>query len=184
MGQGAKDIGGEVKLKQIEKAKELYKRGYIVLPNPDDAVSERHSRKASSRSSSAIHASAWSIMMHSSRLLTTTAHAAQSRIAQDRAYRITDLHAHSVTAPMRRSISSRSTVQARTGMSPWRMMNEWGIPTIYLQSIAYKFAAQLAAKGKYVPPLAMAGGFSLEDHIFKALALGAPYFKAVCMGRS
>jgi glutamate synthase domain-containing protein 2 len=71
-----------------------------------------------------------------------------------------------------------------TGMSPWRMMNEWGIPTIYLQSIAYKFASQLKAKGKYVPDLAIAGGFSLEDHIFKALALGAPFFKAVCMGRS
>ena len=32
--------------------------------------------------------------------------------------------------------------------------------------------------------MAIAGGFSLEDHIFKALALGAPYFKAVCMGRA
>jgi glutamate synthase domain-containing protein 2 len=31
---------------------------------------------------------------------------------------------------------------------------------------------------------AIAGGITLEDHIFKALALGAPYIKAVCMGRS
>lgn len=64
------------------------------------------------------------------------------------------------------------------------MMNEWGIPTIYLQAIAYNFASQLKAKGRYVPDLAIAGGFSLEDHIFKALALGAPFFKAVCMGRA
>jgi glutamate synthase domain-containing protein 2 len=71
-----------------------------------------------------------------------------------------------------------------TGMSPWRMMNEWGIPTIYLQAFAYKFASQLKAKGRFVPSLAMAGGFSLEDHIFKALALGSPFFKAVCMGRA
>jgi glutamate synthase domain-containing protein 2 len=71
-----------------------------------------------------------------------------------------------------------------TGMSPWRMMNEWGIPTIYLQSIAYRFAKEMRAKGKHVPHLAIAGGFSLEDHIFKALSLGAPYFKAVCMGRA
>jgi glutamate synthase domain-containing protein 2 len=69
-------------------------------------------------------------------------------------------------------------------MSPWRMMNEWGIPTLYLQALAYKFATQLKAKGRYVPDLAMAGGFTLEDHIFKVLALGAPYFKAVCMGRA
>jgi glutamate synthase domain-containing protein 2 len=30
----------------------------------------------------------------------------------------------------------------------------------------------------------MAGGLSLEDHVFKALALGAPFVKLVCMGRS
>jgi hypothetical protein len=30
----------------------------------------------------------------------------------------------------------------------------------------------------------LAGGFSFEDGIFKALALGAPYTKAVCMGRA
>jgi glutamate synthase domain-containing protein 2 len=71
-----------------------------------------------------------------------------------------------------------------TGMSPWRMMNEWGIPTIYLQSLAHQFASRLQAKGKHVPDLAVAGGFSLEDHIFKALALGAPFFKALCMGRA
>jgi glutamate synthase domain-containing protein 2 len=35
-----------------------------------------------------------------------------------------------------------------------------------------------------VPDLAMAGGFSDETHVFKALALGAPNFKAVCMGRA
>jgi len=27
-----------------------------------------------------------------------------------------------------------------TGMSPWRMMQEWGIPTFYLQSMAYECA--------------------------------------------
>jgi glutamate synthase domain-containing protein 2 len=69
-------------------------------------------------------------------------------------------------------------------MSPWRMMNEWGIPTIYLEALAYKFAGELRAKGKYVPDLAIAGGFSLEDHVFKAIALGAPFVKAVCMGRA
>jgi glutamate synthase domain-containing protein 2 len=71
-----------------------------------------------------------------------------------------------------------------TGMSPWRMMNEWGIPTIYLESMAYNFARRLDEQGAFVPDLAIAGGFSLEDHVFKALALGAPYVKAVCMGRA
>ncbi|MDO8672109.1 MAG: glutamate synthase-related protein, partial [Dehalococcoidia bacterium] len=71
-----------------------------------------------------------------------------------------------------------------TGMSPWRMMNEWGIPTIYLQAMTYSMLKQLEAKGAFIPDIAMAGGFSLEDHIFKAMAMGAPYVKAVCMGRA
>jgi glutamate synthase domain-containing protein 2 len=64
------------------------------------------------------------------------------------------------------------------------MMEEWGIPTFYLQAMAYKFAKRLAARGEWIPDLAMAGGFSTEDHIFKVLAMGSPYFKAVCMGRA
>jgi len=47
-----------------------------------------------------------------------------------------------------------------TGMSPWPMMEEWGIPTFYLQSLAYEFAEKLSQKGERVPDLAMAGGFS------------------------
>src|SRR4030043_1047389 len=35
-GQGAKDIGGEVKIKSLAKAQELKKRGNIVLPDPED----------------------------------------------------------------------------------------------------------------------------------------------------
>ena len=32
--------------------------------------------------------------------------------------------------------------------------------------------------------MAFAGGLAREDHIFKALALGAPFTKLVCMGRA
>jgi glutamate synthase domain-containing protein 2 len=71
-----------------------------------------------------------------------------------------------------------------TGMSPWRMMQEWGIPTFYLQSLAHEFAGRLTKKKMRVPDLAIAGGFSMEDHVFKAIAMGAPYVKAVCMGRA
>jgi glutamate synthase domain-containing protein 2 len=64
------------------------------------------------------------------------------------------------------------------------MMNEWGIPTFYLQSLAIEFANKLTRRGMRVPDMAMAGGFSTEDGVYKALAMGTPYFKAVCMGRA
>jgi glutamate synthase domain-containing protein 2 len=69
-------------------------------------------------------------------------------------------------------------------MSPWRMMEEWGVPSLYLHSAAYEYASILEKNGERVPDLAFAGGFSSEDGVFKALALGAPYTKAVCMGRA
>jgi glutamate synthase domain-containing protein 2 len=71
-----------------------------------------------------------------------------------------------------------------TGMSPWRMMEEWGIPSVYLHAAAYEFAKKLSDKGERVPDMAFAGGFSSEDGVFKAIALGAPFSKAVCMGRA
>ena len=47
-----------------------------------------------------------------------------------------------------------------------------------------EFCEKLAKKGMRIPDLAIAGGFSLEDHVFKVLAMGSPYVKAVCMGRA
>jgi len=185
-GQGAKDIGGEVKLKTLERALELKKRGYIVLPDPEiSAVQkafreeefkefERHSRLG---------------MVESDGFAKAVKHyrdvGAKFVSLKTGAYRIADLaRAMRFSSDAEIDLLTIDGAGGGTGMSPWRMMNEWGIPTIYLQSLAYKFASQLKAKGRYVPSLAIAGGFSLEDHIFKALALGAPFFKAVCMGRA
>lgn len=70
-----------------------------------------------------------------------------------------------------------------TGMSPWRMMCEWGVPGVELWSLLYKYLEKLKKKRKYIPDVAIAGGFILEDHIFKGLSLGAPYFKLIGMAR-
>jgi glutamate synthase domain-containing protein 2 len=42
----------------------------------------------------------------------------------------------------------------------------------------------MADKGEHVPAVAVAGGFTFEDQIFKGLALGAPFVKLVGMARS
>ena len=64
------------------------------------------------------------------------------------------------------------------------MMVEWGVPTVYLEAMTYDLCGLLAKKGAPVPDIAFGGGMSTEDHIFKALAIGAPYVKAVCLGRA
>ncbi|MDQ7779764.1 MAG: glutamate synthase-related protein, partial [Planctomycetota bacterium] len=71
-----------------------------------------------------------------------------------------------------------------TGMSPWRMMNEWGVPPVELHTLLYQYVKQLAAKKKYIPAIAVNGGFTFEDQIFKGLALGAPFVKMIGMARA
>ena len=71
-----------------------------------------------------------------------------------------------------------------TGMSPWNMMEHWGVPSLALHAKAHDYCKILDDKGLKVPDISFAGGFAREDHIFKALAIGAPYTKLVCMGRA
>jgi len=63
-------------------------------------------------------------------------------------------------------------------------MNEWGMPPVELHSLLYKYAKQLSDAGEYVPALALAGGFTFEDQIFKGLSIGAPFVKLIGMARS
>ncbi len=185
-GQGAKDIGGEVKLPSLERAIQLKERGYIVLPNPSDPSTqvafkaggitefERHSRLG---------------MVDEETFYDSVKHlrniGAKYVTLKTGAYRPADLaRAIRYSSEAKIDLLTIDGAGGGTGMSPWRMMNEWGIPTVQLECLAYQICERLREKGAYIPPIAIAGGFSLEDHIFKALALGAPHVKAICLGRA
>ncbi len=185
-GQGAKCIGGEIKVNSLERALELQKRGYIVTPDPSNPINqaaykdgsikefERHSRLGFIDEEGFYKEVDRLRKIGFKRITLKTG-----------AYSLREL-------AMALKWGSRAKIDlltidgssGGTGMSPWRMMEEWGMPSLYLHSAAYDFAKRLAEKGERVPDLAFAGGFSSEDGIFKALALGAPFVKAVCMGRA
>jgi glutamate synthase domain-containing protein 2 len=185
-GQGAKCIGGEIKVNSLDRAIELKRRGYIVTPDPDVPAFQ-----------AAFKAGPLKQFERHSRLGFIDQEGFMNEVK-----RIRELGAKRVTLktgayPMRElAMAIRWSSDAKidlltidgapggTGMSPWRMMSEWGIPSIYLHSMAYELCDRLAKRGLWVPDIAFAGGFSAEDHVFKALALGAPYCKAVCMGRA
>jgi len=185
-GQGAKCIGGEIKVNSLERALELQRRGYIVTPDPSLETNQL-----------AFHATEIKEFERHSRLGFIDQEAFMKEVERLRglgAERITlktgAYPARELAMALKWSSDARIDLvtidgaPGGTGMSPWRMMEEWGVPTFYLQSLAVRFADRLAAKGAYVPDLAMGGGFSTEDHVFKVLAMGAPHFKAVCMGRA
>jgi glutamate synthase domain-containing protein 2 len=71
-----------------------------------------------------------------------------------------------------------------TGMSPWNMMDHWGVPSLPLHAKTYEYCQLLSDRGIAPPDISLAGGFAREDHIFKAIALCAPFTKLVCMGRA
>ncbi|MDO9033912.1 MAG: FMN-binding glutamate synthase family protein [Methanoregula sp.] len=184
-GQGAKCIGGEIKVKSLERAIELKKRGYIVLPDP--TLKENQT---------AFKAGAIKEFERHSRLGFVTKEGFLEEVDRLRdigfkrvtlktgAYSMVELAmALRYSSEAKIDLLTIDGAPGGTGMSPWPMMNEWGIPSFYLHSLAYEFACKLDKKGFRVPDLAFAGGFSDEPSVFKALAMGSPYVKAVCMGR-
>ncbi len=185
-GQGAKNIGGEVKIKDLKKAKELYNRGYVVLPNPTDPDVEKafkngafHEFERHSRIGMVIEEN------FASRVEELRKAGAKYIFLKTGAYRPADL-ARAVTFASKYGIDLLTVDGAGggTGMSPWRMMNEWGMPPVEIHSLTHDYAKRLDDMGKKVPTLAFAGGFTFEDQIFKGLALGAPYTKLIGMARS
>jgi glutamate synthase domain-containing protein 2 len=185
-GQGAKDIGGEVKIRDLAKAQLLADRGYIVLPDPHDP----HVIKAYERG-------AFKEFERHSRVGMVTEEGFAARVEELRkagakyvflktgAYRPVDLaRAVKWSSKYRIDLLTVDGAGGGTGMSPWRMMNEWGIPPVELHTLLYQYCKQLADKGEYVPTITVAGGFTFEDQIFKGLAMCAPYARLVGMARA
>ena len=185
-GQGAKCIGGEIKVKSIERATELKRRGYIVLPDPTlHEVQEAYNAgaiKEFERHSRLGFVSRESFLKEIERL---------RKLGFKRITLKTGAYS-AVELAMALRYGSEANIDlltidgapGGTGMSPWPMMNEWGIPSFYLHSLAYQFCESLVSKGLRVPDIALAGGFSTEDGVFKAMAMGSPHVKAICMGRA
>jgi len=185
-GQGAKNIGGEVKITDLKKAQMLYKRGYVVLPNPTDPnvikAFENGSFKEFERHSRVGMVTEESFAQRVDELRKA---GAKYVFLKTGAYRPADLaRAIKFSSKYKIDLLTVDGAGGGTGMSPWRMMNEWGMPPVELHSLLYKYAKQLSDKGEYVPALALAGGFTFEDQIFKGLALGAPFVKLIGMARS
>ncbi|NQT59824.1 MAG: FMN-binding glutamate synthase family protein, partial [Bacteroidetes bacterium] len=148
-GQGAKDIGGEVKIKDLKRAQMLKERGYIVLPDPRDPnvidafnrhvfhEFERHSRVGMVEIESFLK-----------RVEVLRAAGAKYVFLKTGAYRPSDLAlAVRCASEAKLDLLTVDAAGGGTGMSPWRMMNEWGVPPIELWSLFYSYLDKLAKKG-------------------------------------
>ncbi len=192
-GQGAKDIGGEIQVTSLDYAQFLKNRGYVVDPDPTIAEVQR-----------AFESGAIKSFARHSRLGGTNLDTVEkvredfmssveylrsigfNRISlKTGSYGMEELAmAIKFATDAKLDLLTMDGSGGGTGMSPWNMMQSWGVPSITLHSKAHEYACILAAKGQKVVDMSFAGGFALEDSIFKGLALGAPFTKLICMGRA
>jgi len=190
-GQGAKAIGGEVRIGNLEKAIRLQKRGYVVHPDPEDpAVQrafkdgafrtfERHSRVGFPEFKGFVEDIDW-----------LRDHGAKKVFLKTGAYRPEVVgFTFKCASEAKIDLLTFDGAGGGTGMSPVPMMNEASTPTVYLLAQALECAKILKKKGKHVPDLCMAGGFVNETQMFKAMAMSnifgdKPLVRAIGMARS
>lgn len=192
-GQGAKNIGGEIEVSSLDYALFLKKRGYLVDPDPEKPEVQE-----------GFHQGAIKHFARHSRLgYTNLASYEQVRdefyetvnYLRELGFKRISLKTGSYgmeALAMAIKFASETELDlltmdgsgGGTGMSPWNMMESWGVPSILLHSKAHEYASHLAAKGQRVPDMSFAGGFGKCSNIFKALSLGAPFTKMICMGRA
>ena len=189
-GQGAKAIGGEIRVSSLERALELKKRGYIVQPDPEDlAVQEafkdglfktfeRHSRVGFPEERGFVEDVEW-LRDIGARYVTI----------KTGAYRPVDVAwTMKVASEAKVDYITFDGAGGGTGMSPVPMMNEMSTPTVYLEAQILRCARILEREGKYVPDMSMAGGFVNETQMYKAIAMSnfgnGPFIKSITMARA
>ena len=192
-GQGAKNIGGEIQVKDLDYAVFLKKRGYLVDPDPTlpevkDAYKAgaithfaRHSRLGYTGMSSAeqVEKNFRSQVNYLRKL------GFRSISLKTGAYGMEALAlAIKLAGDCKLDLLTVDGAGGGTGMSPWDMMEQWGVPNILLHAKVYEYASLYAANGGRVPDISLGGGIAKPSQIFKALALCAPYARLICMGRA
>ena len=191
-GQGAKDIGGEIQVTSLDYALFLKERGYVVDPDPTrpevQEAFENGSIKSFARHSRLGGTNLDTVAQVREDFMSSVDYLRGlgfKRVSlKTGSYGMEELAmAIKFASDAKLDLLTIDGSGGGTGMSPWNMMQSWGVPSINLHAKANQYASMLAAKGQRVVDMSFAGGFALEDHIFKGLALGAPYTKLICMGR-
>jgi glutamate synthase domain-containing protein 2 len=192
-GQGAKDIGGEIQVDSLGYALFLKDRGYVVDPDPTKPEVQKAFEHGTIKAFARHSRLGYTDLSSSAKVQESFVQSVEylRKIGYKRISLKTGSYGMEALAMAIKFASDTSldllTVDGSgggTGMSPWNMMETWGVPSIHLHAKTYEYASILAARGQKVVDIAFAGGLAREDHIFKALSLGAPFTKLICMGRS
>lgn len=185
-GQSAKGTQPVTRLKGLEEARKKRAAGALVRPDPEDpAVAE-----ACAQGREPAFYSYGRLPMWTEEYLCRRMEELRQLGAQNLYFKMAGYDRRDMERVLR--IASAAGVDMVTfdgagggsGYSPCRMMNEWGLPAVCIQSALLEIVPRLKQEGLELPAITITGGFSLEDQVFKALALGDGTVTAVGLCRS
>ncbi len=184
--QAAKGIQGMGRINSLEEALKLQKKGYLVYPDPSDPIVAENFKNGKG----SIFEKIGKLPMWNEEILKNRIEHLRELGAERICFKTGPFDPKDTIRILK--IASENKVDlvtfdgagGGTGNSPVKMMNEWGMPTVNLESMLYDILKKMDEKGYNLPQVAITGGFALEDQIFKGLALGAPYINFVAVGRA
>lgn len=185
-GQAAKGIQGMERITDFDKALMFKKRGYIVHPDPSDPEVVASYRLGHVPIFERIgKLPMWDESTLVKRVAELRELGAQLVCFKTGAFDPSDLvKILKIASAAGVDLVTFDGAGGGSGNSPSKMMNEWGIPTVEMVSILYRILQKMDSKGYRLPQVAIAGGFAMEDQVYKGLALGAPYTSLVAIGRA
>lgn len=184
--QAAKGIQGMGRVKKIEDALAFQEMGYLIYPDPSDpAIAENYKNGKGQ-----VFEKIGKLPMWNEDILIKRVAELRELGAEHVCFKTGPFDPQDLIRMLK--IASKAGVDLVTfdgagggsGNSPSKMMNEWGIPTVEMVSILHNVLQKMKEKGYALPQIAIAGGFAMEDQVFKGLALGAPYVNLVGIGRA
>lgn len=185
-GQAAKGIQGIGRLNNIEDALKFQKMRYLIYPDPsDNSVAENYKKGIGQ-----VFEKIGKLPMWNEDILVKRVNELRMLGAEHICFKTGPFDPQEIVKILK--IASKAGADLVTfdgagggsGSSPSKMMNEWGIPTVYLESVVYKILSKFREKQYEIPQVAIAGGFAMEDQLFKGLALGSPYINFIAIGRA
>jgi glutamate synthase-like protein len=185
-GQASKGIQGMGRVKSIDDALRFQKMGYLIYPDPSDSVIAENYKKGIGQ----VFEKIGKLPMWNEDMLVKRVNELRELGAEHICFKTGPFDPRDLITILK--IASKAGVDLVTfdgagggsGNSPTKMMNEWGMPTVYLESILYDILKKLKEKNYSTPQIAIAGGFAMEDQVYKGLSLGAPYINLVGIGRA
>ena len=185
-GQASKGIQGMGRVKDIDDALRFQEKGYLIYPDPSDSVIAENYKNGIGQ----VFEKIGKLPMWNDEILINRVNELRELGAEHICFKTGPYDPKDLIRILK--IASKAKVDLVTfdgagggsGNSPSKMMNEWGIPTVYMESMLYTILKEFKNKNYLIPQVTIAGGFAMEDQIFKGLALGAPFINFVGIGRA